>query len=362
MLTKTLFAKPGFLRSASALALPVLLMAGVAADACTRAVYLGPDGNVITARSMDWKSDILSNMWILPRGIARSGEAGPNSIKWTSKYGSVVVSGYDVSTTDGVNEKGLEANLLWLVESEYPHFDAKSKPGLTIAAWAQYALDNFATVDEAVAALQKEPFTIVTDNVPGEDRLTTVHLSLSDATGDSAIIEYINGKQIIHHSRDYQVMTNSPTFDQQLALNSYWKQIGGTVMLPGTNRASDRFARASFYINAIPKAEDPNKALAAVFSVIRNASVPYGITTPGEPNISSTRWRTVFDHKRQLYFFESALTPNTFWVDLKKIDFSQGTGKVKTLDLGPNQDHTFSGEVSGQFVDHAPFRFLGLNG
>ncbi|WP_082370518.1 linear amide C-N hydrolase [Novosphingobium sp. ST904] len=344
------------------LALTAALGAGVPAEACTRAVYLGPERNIITARSMDWKSDIVSNLWILPRGIARSGEAGPNSIKWTSKYGSVIVSGYDVSSTDGVNEKGLNANMLWLVESEYPHFDGKGKPGLTIAAWAQYALDNFATVAEAVAALEKEPFIVVTDNVPGENRLTAVHLSLSDAGGDSAIFEYIGGKLVIHHGREYQVMTNSPTFDEQLALNSYWKGIGGTTMLPGTNRAADRFARASFYINAIPKEPDPNKALAAVFSVIRNASVPYGINTPDQPNISSTRWRTVFDHKRGLYFFESALTPNTFWIDVRKIDFSRETGKVKMLDLGPNQDHTFSGEANGQFVDHAPFRFLGLDG
>jgi choloylglycine hydrolase len=40
-------------------------------------------------------------------------------------------------------------------------------------------------------------------------------------------------------------MTNSPTYDQQLALNRYWEQIGGTTMLPGTNRAADRFVRAS---------------------------------------------------------------------------------------------------------------------
>src|SRR5690606_21881909 len=100
---------------------------------------------------------------------------------------------------------------------------------------AQYVLDNFATVQEAIAFLAKEPFTVVTDSVPGEKRLATLHLSLSDAKGDSAVIEYIDGKQVIHHSRDYQVMTNSPTFEKQLALNEYWKQIGGTVMLPGTN-------------------------------------------------------------------------------------------------------------------------------
>ncbi len=329
------------------------------AEACTRFVYHGASGEVITARSMDWKVDIGTNLWVFPRGMQRSGEAGPNSIGWTSKYGSVIASGYDISTTDGMNERGLVANVLWLVESAYPKYDGKS-PGLSIAAWAQYVLDNFATVRDAVDALAKTPFTIVTDKVPGQDRLATLHLSLSDATGDSAIIEYIDGKQVIHHSRDYQVMTNSPIFEKQLAMEEYWKQIGGTVMLPGTNRASDRFARASFYVNAIPKSEKPVEAIASVFSVIRNVSVPFGITTPDQPNISSTRWRTVSDQKRKLYFFESALTPNIFWVDLTKLDFSEKTGKVMRLDLGPDQMRIYSGMANDQFKEAKPFKFLGL--
>jgi choloylglycine hydrolase len=337
-----------------------LVVAPALAQACTRVVYLGANDDVVTARSMDWKVDVATNLYVLPRGMARSGQAGPNSIKWTSKYGSVVATGYDVSTTDGMNEAGLVANLLWLVESDYPQFEKGSKPGLTIAAWAQYVLDNFSTVSEAVAALEKEPFTIVTDSVPGEERLATLHLSMSDATGDSAIVEYIGGKQVIHHGRQYQVMTNSPTFDEQLALNTYWKQIGGAVFLPGTNRSADRFARASFYINAIPKNEDPVLALASVFSVIRNISVPFGITTPEEPNISSTRWRTVADHKRKLYFFESALTPNTFWVDLKKVDFSPGAQVLK-LDLGEDQRNVFAGEALKDFKAAEPFKFLGLS-
>ena len=204
------------------------------ADACTRLVYLGADGDVITARSMDWKTDIPTDLWVFPRGMARNGEVGPDSIRWTSRYGSVAASGFNVSTTDGMNEAGLVANLLWLVESQYPG-ERSRKPGLAISLWAQYMLDNFATVEEAVTALRKEPFTLVTDKLPGESRLATVHLSLSDASGDSAIVEYIGGKQVIHHGRQYQVMTNSPIFDEQLALNEYWKQIGGTVMLPGTS-------------------------------------------------------------------------------------------------------------------------------
>lgn len=346
-------------RSLAAMLLSTSMLVSPVAEACTRFVYLGADNQVLTARSMDWKTDIGSNIWVFPRGMKRSGAAGPNSIAWTSKYGSVITSGYDVSTTDGINEAGLVANVLWLVESQYPKYDGKT-PGLSLAAWAQYVLDNYASVQEAVEELEKQTFTIVTAEVPGESRLATLHLSLSDANGDRAIIEYIDGKQVIHHGREYQVMTNSPTFGQQLALNEYWKQIGGTVMLPGTNRASDRFARASFYVNAIPKTEDRVETLASAFGVIRNASVPFGISTPDQPNISSTRWRTVADHERKLYFFEAALTPNVFWTDLSKLDLSQETGKVLKLDLGPNQTNIFSGMVNDQFKEAEPFKFLGL--
>ena len=61
-----------------------------------------------------------------------------------------------------------------------------------------------------------------------------------------------------------------------------------------------------------------------MFSVVRNASTPYGITTSDEPNIVTTRWRTVIDHTSLRYFFESALSPNTFWVELRNLDFAEG--------------------------------------
>ncbi|OYD21205.1 linear amide C-N hydrolase [Oceanimonas baumannii] len=340
----------------AALLLPALL---TTAEACTRFVYHGADEQVITARSMDWKVDVGTNLWAFPRGMSRTGEAGANSLEWTSKYGSVIASGYDIATTDGMNEAGLVANVLWLVESAYPERD-DSKPGLSLSVWAQYVLDNFATVEEAVRTLEQEKFTLVTDFVPGENRLATLHLSISDAEGDSAIIEYIDGKQVIHHDKSYQVMTNSPTYEKQLAMEEYWKQVGGTVMLPGTNRAADRFARASFYTNAIPKTDDAQKTIASVFSVINNVSVPYGISTPGQPNISSTRWKTVSDQKRKLYFFESALTPNIFWLDLKKLDFSENSGKVLKLDLGPEQQNIYSGMANGQLQEAKPFTFLGV--
>ncbi|TVR56322.1 MAG: linear amide C-N hydrolase [Puniceicoccaceae bacterium] len=328
------------------------------ARACTRVVYKGPNDTVLTARSMDFSMEIPANLWAFPRGMERNGETGANAFRWSSQYGSLIASSWDIGTSDGMNEKGLVANLLWLVGAEYPPFDRDGgKPGMAVSVWAQYVLDSFATVADAVETLRKEEFTVVTDVIPGTDKLTTVHLSLSDATGDNAIIEYVGGQLVIHHDPSYVVMTNEPVYEQQLAILAYWNGIPGTAFLPGTNRATDRFVRAHFYIHAIPQTDDPLVAVASVFSVIRNASVPYGITTEGFPNLSSTRWRVVADQKHLVYFYENVLTPNVFWVDLNRLDFSEG-GPV--LKLKADEREVYAGEVSAQMVAAEPFAFHGL--
>jgi len=67
------------------------------AETCTRALYVGKGGLVITGRSMDWGEDMHSNLWVFPRGMSHDGVAGPNSVKWTSKYGSLAVSSYEAA-------------------------------------------------------------------------------------------------------------------------------------------------------------------------------------------------------------------------------------------------------------------------
>lgn len=342
------------------LAVPILAASLAAvphpAETCTRVVYHGPDGRYLTGRTMDWREEILSNLWIFPRGMARSGAAGERSVEWTSRYGSVIVSGYDIATTDGMNEAGLVANLQWLVNAEYPEDDGET-PRISVSIWAQYFLDTFATVAEAVEHVRATPMHAATGEVPGQPgRMTTVHLALSDATGDSAILEWLDGALAIHHDRAFQVMTNEPRFEDQLAITRYWARIDGSTFLPGTSRAEDRFARASFLINAIPRTDDPRESAAAVFSVIRNVSAPWGISIDDQPNLSTTRWRTVADHKDLRYYFESALSPNVFWVDLARVDFAPEAG-VRMLDLGPQQTNLFAGEVSDAFVGADPFEF-----
>lgn len=174
-------------------------------------------------------------------------------------------------------------------------------------------------------------------------------------TGNTAILEYLDGKLNIHEGKEYRVMTNSPRYEEQLAINRYWEEIGGLVMLPGTNRASDRFVRASFYIKAIPQTSDAKIAVPSVLSVMRNVSVPLGINTPDKPHISSTRWRSISDQKNKVYYFESTLTPNLFWLDLKKIDFSP-SAKVKKLPLSNGE--IYAGDAIKDLRDSKPFDFL----
>ncbi len=359
---RVLLAKIDLLDAACRRAAPAaalwLLAASLAPEAlaCTRVVYLGPQDRVLTGRTFDWKSPITSNLWVFPRGMTRNGAAGPRSVEWTSRYGSLIVSGYDVATVDGMNEVGLVANLLWQVDAGYPEDDGVT-PRISLSVWAQYFLDRFATVAAAVAHLRETPIHAATGETPGQPgRLTTVHLSLSDATGDSAILEWIDGELVIHHAREHRVMTNEPRYEDQLAVTRYWRGVDGRQFLPGTNRATDRFVRALFYIDAVRRSDEPRVAAAATFSVIRNASVPYGISMEDAPNLSTTRWRVVADHKDRLFYVESALSPNVFWVDLDALDFDEGAA-VRSLDLGVDMTAIHAGEVSAEFVETEPFGF-----
>ena len=331
-----------------------LSFCNVESDACTRVVYEGPEGMIITGRTMDWKEEPQTNLYIFPRGIERKGAESAATIRWTSKYGSVVAAGYDIGICDGINEKGLVANLLFLPESVY-ETENDLRPVLGLSIWTQYVLDNFATVEEAVEELKHDKFRIDAPDLPNGVK-SRLHLAISDSTGNNAIIEYLDGHVSIYEGKQYQVLTNSPAYNLQLAVNDYWKQVGGLNMLPGTNRSSDRFARASFYINAVTQTPDAKVAVPTVFSVIRNVSVPFGISTPDSPHISSTRWRSVCDQKNLVYYFEQTVPMSVINVDLNVIDFSEGTGE---RELRLTDGKSYEGNVTSEFVkSNRPFSFL----
>ena len=131
-----------------------------------RVLWASPDNQVFVGRTQDWTEKADSAFRVYPRGIERSGAVAENPHKWTSKYGSLVITGYDLATHEGVNEKGLSAHALYLAEeNSFPQRDPR-QPGIGVMQWVQYYLDNYATVAEAVAASSDRAVTsTVTESV-----------------------------------------------------------------------------------------------------------------------------------------------------------------------------------------------------
>lgn len=324
---------------------------------CTRVIWPDADGAVLVGRNMDYHRDLGTNLWTQPRGITRD-DGVEGTLTWTSSYGSVVVTAFDIATVDGINEAGLSGHLLWLAESDYGTLDP-SRPALSQAIWLQYFLDTCATVAEAVDWMTRTRVQVATMVDPGSGETPELHLALDDATGDSAIIEYIDGRLCIHHDRSYRVMTNSPPFDQQLQLLTRYQPWGGPGLLPGTTEAADRFARASYYVDRLPRPGSQVEAIAAMFSVIRNAAQPFRIPDPGKPDASQTIWQTVADLTRGRFVYESTTRPNVVWVDLDKVNLAAGAPQLKLDLIGKLAlEGGIAGNVSTQFTDCGPLNFL----
>lgn len=328
---------------------------------CTRVLWADAAGAVLVGRNMDYHRDLATNLWRLPRGVQR--DDGVNGeLSWTSRYGSIAATAFDMMTVDGINERGLSGHILWLAESEYGELDP-SRPVLSQAVWLQYFLDTFATVAEAVEWIEQTDVQVFPLSDPASDEIPAIHLALDDADGDSAIVEYIDGKIELHHGHGYRVMTNSPKFDLQLELLAERSEAAdAATSLPGTTLATDRFARASYYVDRLPQPATQVEAIASMFSVIRNAAQPFRTPDPGKPDASQTIWQVVADLTRKRYVFDSTTRPNIVWVDLDDCDFSEGTPQA-VLDLGSKLavQGGIAGNVSDKFETGKDLHLLTLS-
>ena len=289
--------------------------------ACTRILWAGADGQILTGRTMDWWENLRTDLRILPRGLTRSGIAGSNPIQWTSKYGSLITTAYQTITADGMNEKGLVINIL----------------------------DNFASVSEAVKKLADEPFRIVSRPLPNKTILK-IHLALSDAAGDSAILEYIEGKLTIYHNKKYTVLTNEPAYHRQLLLYALRQPLDHFLGPPGALHSANRFACAHYYLKTLPDSCDRARAMAGMYGVLKTVAIPPGVSGPINKKWSSTLWTTIADSKNLTYFYSDSLRLNTFRVDLKELVFLPGS-PVKKLVLQDTPDAALTGEISRLFID-----------
>jgi choloylglycine hydrolase len=326
------------------------------AQACSRILWNNNQLAVVVGRSMDWPESTLPILTVLPAGMARNGGmAGPeqavqeNPAKWTSKYGSIVTTIYGIGTADGFNEKGLAGHMLYLKVTDFGPRDA-AKPGVQAGLWLQYLLDQAADVKEALGLLERVQIVMVSTH--GHN--ANVHLAIEDASGDSAIIEYINGKQVVHHGREFRLMTNDPTYDEQLALlkKQDFSKPSSDMPLPGNVKATDRFQRAAYFAAMMPEPRTEREAIASILAVTRNVSVPFGAPYKGF-GIYNTEYRTAINLTARRYFFELTTSPNVLWADLTKFNLKTGA-PVMTLDP---DNMALSGDVTERFqkADRAPF-------
>lgn len=324
---------------------------------CTRAVWTGAGEAIFVGRNMDYAIDLETNIWAFPRGMVRD-DGVRGDLRWTSRFGSIAAGAFDIMTNDGLNEAGLAAHLLWLTEADYGDVDT-GRPALSLSVWLQYILDNFASVAEAVSWFDTSEVQIVGQREPQSGRPVTCHLAIDDATGDSAIIEFVGGEAHIWHDRSYGVMTNSPPYGEQLERLSQLQHLEDDAVLPGGTQSTARFARAAYYLERLPKPASVPEGMASLLSVMRNVSQPARVADPGKPEASQTLWRTVADLTHGIYLFESTHRPNIIWMTMKEMDLSPGATVMK-LDLSgrPNLDRGLVGDETAAFQPSPPMVFL----
>ena len=300
---------------------------------------------VFTGRSMDWPESTEPLIAAFPAGRDRDGirPAGliedPNPMRWTSRYASLVTTIYGVGTVDGLNEKGLAGHALYLGSTDFGPRDP-ALPGIQATLWLQYLLDQAATVGEAVElAAGVQPLMVAAH---GHD--ATLHFALEDAGGDSAVIEFAQGRPVIHHGRQFTLMTNDPSYDEQLELLSEhdFSHPSKEMPLPGNVNAVDRFQRAAYFSALLPEPASERQAVASVMAIMRNVSVPFGAPY-GHFGVYNTEYRTVVDLTNRQYFFELSTSPTVIWVDMDRLNLSAATGP---LAVDP-YDESLIGDVTG---------------
>jgi choloylglycine hydrolase len=158
-------------------------------------------------------------------------------------------------------------------------------------------------------------------------------------------VEPIAGKLVVHHGPEYAVMANDPTFDEQLANLRRYLPYGGDLPLPGDILSTDRFVRATYFLEHLPPPRDVEEAVAGVIHIASNVACP-----PGAPyndfSVYPTWWTSAVDLTNLTYYFWSRLSPGLIWVSLADLARPAGS-PVMVLDP---EAPGLTGAISDRFL------------
>jgi len=310
------------------------------AQACTT-FCINHAGQTIVGTNFDF---IEGNGYVFTnkRGVLKTGLTNPDrnlaSLQWTSQYGSMTFNwwGREFPYT-GINEGGLVVSSLGLRQTEYPPPD--SQPAILAAQWVQYCLDNCRTVKEVIKDISRISM------VPPFGTLGKLHYIICDKTGDSAVIEYLNGKLVCYTQKSLpvKVLTNT----------DYAKSIDclktGEIPVPDHISSIDRFIRTAKFIQDQKfKGESFNIDLA--FETLALSHMGEITEVDGETIRSYivTEWSIVYDIENLKVYYKTFFNHKIRHFNLSSFDFSCKTA-VKALDL--HKDIT--GDASGFFIDYS---------
>ncbi len=342
--------------------------------ACTDFRLTAKDGTFLVARSMEFALDLHSNLRSSPRGrsfqtLAPDGKS--NGLSWKAKYGYVFLDAlnYDAAI-DGMNEKGLSFEALYLpVFAQYqtvpPGQNLQALPYIQIGDWI---LGNFKTVDEVRTALAN--VYVFETKIPNfKDMVFPLHFGVTDASGQSLIIEYVSGKLHVYDNK-IGVMTNSPTYDWHLTnLNNYVHlrpinpspvmadgvqfaatgQGFGMIGLPGDISPPSRFVKMAILTNVVLPAKDAAEVLNLAQHVMNNVDIPLGLAREPESGKFTnelTQWTVFKDLTHQLFYYRTYTSITLRSVSLAKVDFSENAPRLKM----PIESHEHILDVTDQFL------------
>ncbi len=335
------------------------------ATACTSLCLIADDGTAVCGRTMEWGTfDLNSRVTIVPRGHGFSSDTpdGKMGLAWKTRYGAVALDmiGKDYFA-DGLNEKGLAVNYLYLPGfAEYqPYEPSKAHLSMGPAFMATYVLTQFATVDEVKKGMGRIRVVSIPEPALG-GAPAPMHMMVTDRSGKVIVIEYLEGKLKITDN-PVRVLTNAPSFDWHLTnLRNYVnlsekpytsKRIGeltieplgggsGLLGMPGDITPPSRFIRAVAQTMLARRTPDGPETVYEVFRIMDNFNHPLA---SGEGTVtelqkldgmrSSTTWTSAMDTGGLVYYYHTQHNRKVRMIDLKKIDFSSSKSGIIHLPL-----------------------------
>lgn len=307
---------------------------------CT-GIFLNKDNAKLVGRTMDWPTGD-GYVSINERGIHK--QADPLQDKssrheWVSKYGSVtfnmkaklswfvkilaLMAGIknDGNPSCGLNEKGLWGGGFWIHPPpavKYPQKD--SRVSINDYQLLEYLLDTSSNVEEAVNNLR----AVRVSGFKEGDFEVDLHWFLVDASGDSVIIEFPDGRLQVHRNPSPPVITNS-FYEHSREYLADFKGFGGGKPIPiekGELTTENRFLFASYMLGKYT--EERKGSFEAIFDIMK--TVTQTDTRHMETSQAVTQWTAVYDLDNRKLSWVSRGTSAVRSISLEKTDFTN-TGK-----------------------------------